>query len=817
MLPNGLYGASSDPEQRRRWLLANPEANLAVRTGKDSAVWVLDVDGTDAEEELARLQAMHGPLPHTPIAETGNGRHLYFAWPVEGPAPQTTTKVNGLGLDVRAEGAYVIAPPSRHASGRLYRWSANGCPPAPAPAWLLNYLEQAITGPRMVAVTGTTDKQTCDNSGAMDIQKSDNSGALNIQKIVNSGTLNNSTEQPLANVGTLDTQKIVNSGTLNNSTEQSRDDSDTSSRKVNRLTFGDVATSAIGRAVAYLAKVPPAISGQGGHAQTYAAARAVVWGFDLGPEVGLDLLLEHYNPLCAPPWSEEELRHKCADAHADPFDKPRGYLLHADPGPQATVKVSGPSVAEGAKAASSPQDGQLVAYRPIQDYKPFPTHALPAPLAEFVRQGAAAIGCDAGYLALPALSVVASAIGNTRSVRLKNGWNEPCVVWTAVIGESGTLKSPPYLAVLEPIRQRNKELLANYQALQAQHDLLKAAMGKKASGPPALPPQRRVWCSDITIEKLVDLLADNPRGLLVSRDELAGWVGSFSRYKGKAGGSDLPNWLEMFRAGPVIVDRKTGDRKTIYVPNAAVSITGGLQPRGWDRLLQPDMLDPGLVARLLVAWPPRRKKVWTEAEIAPEVQEAYARCITQLLALGFAEADGGPAPHVLNLSPEGKAAWIAFYTEWAEEQLSVDGELAAAFSKLEAYAARLALLHHVVTLVDLGTDDTRHPIGEKSVLAGVTLAKWFAEEARRLYDKAGESPKERDTSRLVSWITAHGGRATVDQVRRSSRRFPTAEVATHALDALVAGGLGHWETRATTGQGGRPTREIVLHVGPCCP
>jgi hypothetical protein len=84
------------------------------------------------------------------------------------------------------------------------------------------------------------------------------------------------------------------------------------------------------RAVAYMEKCPPAVSGQGGHNQTMGVARAIVFGFDLGPDVGFDLLDRHYNPRCVPPWSEAELRHKCEDADNKPFDKPRGWLLSED-------------------------------------------------------------------------------------------------------------------------------------------------------------------------------------------------------------------------------------------------------------------------------------------------------------------------------------------------------------------------------------------------------------------------------------------------------------------------------------------------------
>ncbi len=80
------------------------------------------------------------------------------------------------------------------------------------------------------------------------------------------------------------------------------------------------------RALAYLAKLPPAISGQGGHPATYTAATALVHGFGLDPELALALLLQEYNPRCEPPWSEKELRHKVEDAAAKPHNRPHGWL-----------------------------------------------------------------------------------------------------------------------------------------------------------------------------------------------------------------------------------------------------------------------------------------------------------------------------------------------------------------------------------------------------------------------------------------------------------------------------------------------------------
>lgn len=68
------------------------------------------------------------------------------------------------------------------------------------------------------------------------------------------------------------------------------------------------------RAAAYLAKLPPAISGSGGHAALFKASVAMVRGFALEPDDALALLVTDYNPLCQPEWSLYDLRHKVRDA-----------------------------------------------------------------------------------------------------------------------------------------------------------------------------------------------------------------------------------------------------------------------------------------------------------------------------------------------------------------------------------------------------------------------------------------------------------------------------------------------------------------------
>ena len=90
---------------------------------------------------------------------------------------------------------------------------------------------------------------------------------------------------------------------------------------------GDVAD----RARRYLRAMPPAISGQGGHGATYAAATALVHGFALDEETALDLLVNAYNPRCAPPWPTSDLAHKVTDAAQKPHARPRGWLIGGRP------------------------------------------------------------------------------------------------------------------------------------------------------------------------------------------------------------------------------------------------------------------------------------------------------------------------------------------------------------------------------------------------------------------------------------------------------------------------------------------------------
>jgi hypothetical protein len=148
---HGLCDASTNAARIRGWWAAWPDANVGVATGR---LVVVDVDDARGRAALATLEHAHRRLPPTLTAASGRGAHLYF----HAGAQRVANSVGRLGggLDVRGRGGYVVAPPSLHADGHRYRWSARHRP-APLPSWLAKLLTPAARPPRRTSLPGPAD------------------------------------------------------------------------------------------------------------------------------------------------------------------------------------------------------------------------------------------------------------------------------------------------------------------------------------------------------------------------------------------------------------------------------------------------------------------------------------------------------------------------------------------------------------------------------------------------------------------------------------------------------------------------------------
>jgi hypothetical protein len=138
-----LNDASTDVETIRGWWEKWPDANIAIATGPESGVFALDVDGEDGQASLKLLEAKD-QLPKTLRVLTGRqgqsgertGFHLYFNCPA-GTNLNNRAGLLGKGLDIRAAGAYIVAPPSLHSSGLHYEWDGEEYKISEPPPWLI--------------------------------------------------------------------------------------------------------------------------------------------------------------------------------------------------------------------------------------------------------------------------------------------------------------------------------------------------------------------------------------------------------------------------------------------------------------------------------------------------------------------------------------------------------------------------------------------------------------------------------------------------------------------------------------------------------
>ena len=219
-------------------------------------------------------------------------------------------------------------------------------------------------------------------------------------------------------------------------------------------------------------------------------------------------------------------------------------------------------------------------------------------------------------------------------------------------------------------------------------------------------PCRRIVSTDPTTEALGPILADNPRGLIVAPDEMTKWVMSMDQYKGGKGG-DRPFYLSAWNGEPVYIDRAKHMREPIVVPHPFLTVVGGMTP---DMLLDAARGDrdamtgswPGCCSRIPIGWPgatPRKASRTTWPTLGMRMALALWRRTMR-------DAGRQAVPHVVTMTPEAAREWSAWCQAHYAEQEADDfpDSLEGPWGKLEAYAARLALILH---LMHLASDPTR--------------------------------------------------------------------------------------------------------------
>ena len=417
---------------------------------------------------------------------------------------------------------------------------------------------------------------------------------------------------------------------------------------------------------------------------------------------------------------------------------------------------------------------------------------------------AEAAGCPQDYVAMPLLTSASALIGNARWAQATPAWAEPPHLWACGVGDSGDGKSPggdcifrDVLPELErrmqgdfPDRHRDwraaaERAVASREAWEKEVRIA-VKQGAAAPLPPEPPPPEpqapRLRQNDVTIEKVATLLATAaPKGLLIVRDELAGWLGGMNQYHdaGRA------FWIEAYGGRPYRVERQKYSLP-IDIPHLVVAAYGGTQPEKLSGLLKE--ADDGLFSRVAWAWPePIPFQLGRRAPHADWAIDALD-CL-RLLDLGGPLISGGnPRPVYVPLA---EATWPMleeFGREMQAQQTKAGGLMRSAFGKARGLALRISLVLEMLWWC--ASDGMALPpsmISERAfVAAAMLVGEYFMPMAERVYGDAAASQTDRNAATLAKWIVKE--RAEEVYVRHLQRivRLPGLKVADDIHDALIA-------------------------------
>jgi hypothetical protein len=399
-----------------------------------------------------------------------------------------------------------------------------------------------------------------------------------------------------------------------------------------------------------------------------------------------------------------------------------------------------------------------------RDAPPFPLDIFGERWGGWIEEAAEAASAPVDYVAAPLLAAASSLIGN-RWAQVNEGWAEPPHLCCASVGDSGDGKSPGadaiYRYVMPELERRQnvgfpEKLLAAQAAIEiskARHEAwkveVKAALksGMSPSPPPPPAPEEptmpRLVLSDITIEKVAVLLARATlTGVLMHRDELAGWLLGMTAYNNAA----RAFWNESFGGRPYCVDR-VKHPEPIIIPWLAVAWHGGIQPQ---RLAEV-MRNERLLARFIYFWP---EPIKFRLGVKPPGVEWAIACLDRLRTLNLAAHEGSPAPEMVPLAEDAVKQLEQFAGALQERKEAAAGLIKSAIGKMRGLTLRLSLvLEHLYWCVEDVYGPPPAFIRKETLFAAAKfIAAYAILMAERTYGDAGCTWLDRNTTTLARWI-----------------------------------------------------------------
>jgi hypothetical protein len=493
----------------------------------------------------------------------------------------------------------------------------------------------------------------------------------------------------------------------------------------------------------------------------------------------------------------------------------------------------------------------------LPDVMEFDPSLLPPPLRGWVKDVSERMDNAPPAFAAAATVVVAAALlGRKVGIRPKrqDDWTVVPNLWGGLVGPPASMKTPALEQTIKPVKRLAAEAQEAHEKTLKEHglDLMvveaqKSALKKKLEATakkvaaasasrgdleevrqeiedleePETPAERRYMTNDATIEKIAEILKDNPDGILYYRDELMGWLRSLDKAGREA---DRAFYLEAWNGnGSFSVDRI--GRGSLYVPAVCVSVLGGIQPGPLttyvtDALEEAEKAD-GLLQRFQVLVYPDLRGYdpvdrWPNLEAKNRAYDVFKN-LANLGAEAFgARADeDGEVPYV-RFDAEAQEVFDGWRAEFEPRFREAVGEYPAAieshFMKYRSLFASLALIFEAVDFVD-NAEGAGKAVRKTSALRAAAWCEYLESHAMRVYsptlDVATAAAKSL-LDRIEVGDVEHG--AKVREIYRNQwSQLTTPEEVAVAIEILEEHG---WvrQVRAKPGpRGGRPSEALHVH------
>ena len=323
------------------------------------------------------------------------------------------------------------------------------------------------------------------------------------------------------------------------------------------------------------------------------------------------------------------------------------------------------------------------------------------------------------------LALAAGLIGRSRQILIKKGWSEPGNLFLGLLATSGTGKGPGQTVVFNAVYKVEKISQAKYQKEMAEFEAEYMAWQKAKDPelPKPTPPHRKdIILDDWTIESTADSLLSNPKGVLLTRDELSGLFMDLDKYSGEKGSTKTKLMTAYDAKVPWKITRVNANRNG-YIPNPCLSLYGGIQPAVACKIFSDQDQLSGFLGRFdFIQATQKEPPTFTSDEESETTIQTIEKLCYELDKLKLTP-DG--SSKYIGVSHEAKALFIKWHDELAfESWLSNDETETSLLSKVRARGLRICLILHCLESV-LNEKSEMTAISHETMARALKLMDWL--------------------------------------------------------------------------------------------